>query len=144
MDVPGFTSAAISSCFLGVASHLLYFIRGEHHLESISIVVMATTLPFFIWVFLIVHHNETLLQAALFTIITWTCFFASLWASILIYRVFFHSLRSFPGPTMAKLTKLWGARNGATFRHFEIADNVHSQYGDFVRTGEGLSPLLGK
>ncbi|CAF9905510.1 MAG: hypothetical protein ALECFALPRED_001001 [Alectoria fallacina] len=67
-----------------------------------------------------------------------TSFSASLFTSILVYRIFFHRLRSFPGPFLAKTTKFWHvskvARNSDNFRQL---DNLYHRYGDFVRTAYG-------
>ncbi|KAL3476707.1 cytochrome P450 [Aspergillus californicus] len=56
--------------------------------------------------------------------------------SIVLYRAFFHRLRQFPGPWMAKVTKLSSTVRSLerTQYHLDLED-MHRQYGDFVRTG---------
>ena len=62
-------------------------------------------------------------------------YLSSLVLSTLIYRVYFHPLKSFPGSRLASLSKLyeaflnWHGRNGSVVR------DLHRQHGDFIRTG---------
>ncbi|PVI04480.1 cytochrome P450 [Periconia macrospinosa] len=61
----------------------------------------------------------------------------SLFSSIGVYRVFFHKLRSFPGPYLARVSKLWHVWKcvKSRSRNHLILDDLYKQYGDFVRTG---------
>lgn len=70
--------------------------------------------------------------------LTWSCFVFSLWTSMLVYRAFFHPLHKFPGPFGAKLTKLWTLRKviQSGLRWYQVLDELHEQYGDYVRTGQ--------
>ena len=65
---------------------------------------------------------------------------ASLFTSIAIYRVFFHKLRNFPGPLGARVSKFWHVGKLLRQPNFELLDDLHQQYGDFVRTGELVEP----
>ncbi|KAL9059749.1 MAG: hypothetical protein Q9162_001050 [Coniocarpon cinnabarinum] len=58
-----------------------------------------------------------------------------LYTSLIIYRVFFHRLRHFPGPRLAGITKLWHVYNTLDARNHELLHGIHKQYGDFVRIG---------
>ncbi|KAJ4396529.1 hypothetical protein N0V93_000749 [Gnomoniopsis smithogilvyi] len=63
-------------------------------------------------------------------------FNAGLFGSILIYRAFFHRLHRFPGPLPAKLTRFYAMKIAALTLQTHLAiENVHEQYGDFVRVG---------
>lgn len=56
--------------------------------------------------------------------------------SIFIYRVFFHRVRRFPGPFLAKITRFHGLY--VSIRHSKYHEkvfNMHEQYGRIVRTG---------
>ncbi|KAK0736748.1 hypothetical protein B0T21DRAFT_269701, partial [Apiosordaria backusii] len=60
-------------------------------------------------------------------------YLATLFTSIIVYRLFFHPLRHIPGPFIAKITKLygpWTARNGQM--HLEQTKLI-KKYGNFVR-----------
>lgn len=73
------------------------------------------------------------IESALFAT---ACFNAGLTISILVYRAFFHSLRQFPGPWNAKLSRLALVHRAIkrTQYHLDLQD-MHQRYGDFVRTG---------
>ncbi|KAH8829006.1 cytochrome P450 [Flagelloscypha sp. PMI_526] len=69
-------------------------------------------------------------------LLTPLCFNVGLWLSIALYRLFFHRIRAFPGPWLAKLTRLYAFRlNNETLQmHLKIKE-LHEEYGDFVRVG---------
>ncbi|KAM0293757.1 hypothetical protein ACHAPM_011479 [Fusarium culmorum] len=70
------------------------------------------------------------------TLLVATTYNVSLTASILVYRAFFHRLRSFPGPFMAKLSRFYSLLKVAkTTRGCEDIQRLHEEYGDIVRTG---------
>jgi hypothetical protein len=71
----------------------------------------------------------------------------SLFSSITIYRLFFHSLRKFPGPVGARISKLWHAWHAGSSKNHIVLDRLYHQYGTFVRTGEIFifsSPMYAK
>ncbi|KAH8203627.1 hypothetical protein TruAng_002157 [Truncatella angustata] len=56
--------------------------------------------------------------------------------SMVVYRLFFHRLRKFPGPVGAKLTKFYSASLAAkTVQYHKDVSQMHDRYGDFIRTG---------
>ncbi|KAF9632896.1 putative cytochrome p450 protein [Lasiodiplodia theobromae] len=62
-------------------------------------------------------------------------FVASLAVSTVVYRLFFHRLRKFPGPFGAKVSKFYGWYMSRNLQyHFEV-EKLHKKYGDVVRTG---------
>ncbi|KAI1452373.1 monooxygenase [Annulohypoxylon moriforme] len=63
-------------------------------------------------------------------------FYGGLFTSMVIYRVFFHRLRKFPGPLDVKISRFFSARRAAKKiqYHKEVAE-MHDKYGDFIRTG---------
>ncbi|KAJ7137813.1 cytochrome P450 [Mycena epipterygia] len=67
---------------------------------------------------------------------TYSAFIVALGASVIIYRISpWHPLAHIPGPTVAKITKLWGV--WVSFRgdqHLTVKA-LHDIYGPFVRTG---------
>ncbi|CAI6337129.1 unnamed protein product [Periconia digitata] len=147
-DVFGGTSQWISGTFhhfntylylytalAGISAHLLLFKYGEWHMQApvlfrlYVIATLSTTI-----LAIVVHGYETGTWRSLSLNIT---FMFSLFSSIGIYRVFFHRLKNFPGPIMARTTKLWHVWKCITARsrNHHVLDNIHKQYGDFVRTG---------
>jgi len=120
---------------LGVGSHLGYFIHGEHHLHSVRLLILLLTAPICIFV-VIARSDEHISNAAAGqkTGLIVVSYLGSLTTSILIYRVFAHPLRNFPGPFAAKLTKLSHViRLARSSDNYLQADRLHKIYGDIVR-----------
>ncbi|KAL5431697.1 hypothetical protein PMIN06_012223 [Paraphaeosphaeria minitans] len=119
----------------GVASFLVYFVRGEHHLHvKLYMQILITTLAL-----ASLGHaylNETTVLSAVAEVSGHACFFLhGLYGARSVYRLFLHPLRKFAGPTGAKLTSFWlswRVRHLDTFRQLR---NLHDQHGPFVRIG---------
>lgn len=63
-------------------------------------------------------------------------FFSTLITSIISYRVSpFHPLAKYPGPLLAKITKIQGMRMMATGKNHLYYKELHAQYGPYVRVG---------
>lgn len=142
LDPSNLTGLAALSAVAGILSHLAYFIHGEHHMEAPMLTLLAAVIPASIFTTLQVIYHASVSQAALTTSVISTAYVGALWTSIIIYRVFFHRLGSFPGPPMAKVSKLWHfSKLVGTNRtdNFRLINKMHNEYGPFVRTGT-LSP----
>jgi hypothetical protein len=64
-------------------------------------------------------------------------FLVGLGASIVVYRLFFHPLRHFPGRWGAKISRfytVWITKTSDFMYHHEL-ERLHAEFGDFVRTG---------
>lgn len=128
----------VVSALSGVASHIVFFIHGE--LDSIARQILfgllftpASILAIFF------SLGIPFLQASATTATIWGSFLSGLTTSIIAYRWFFHPLRKFPGPAMARTTKWWGAMKAAnSYQHHYEVQKLHDKYGDFVRIGESL------
>ncbi|KAF9644906.1 cytochrome P450 [Thelephora ganbajun] len=67
---------------------------------------------------------------------TLATYFATLIGSIAAYRVSpFHPLSRYPGPFIAKLSKLWMVFICSTGKQHEYYAYLHKKYGDIVRSG---------
>ncbi|PYI02316.1 cytochrome P450, partial [Aspergillus sclerotiicarbonarius CBS 121057] len=55
--------------------------------------------------------------------------------AIACYNLFLHPLRSFPGPPLARVSKLWSRIGNRTGRKAERIHHAHLQYGPVVRIG---------
>ena len=127
---------AIAAAVLGVFSHLFYFIRGEHHLQAPRLLLVALTAPLALFTFLTLRVNLTVIDATVLVTAIWWAYMGALWTSMAVYRVFFHRLRSFDGPLLWKISKPLGHVASTTkLDNYRIMERLHSQYGDFVRTG---------
>jgi Holliday junction resolvasome RuvABC ATP-dependent DNA helicase subunit len=56
-----------------------------------------------------------------------------------IYRVFFHRLRGYPGPFLAKLSQLWRVWRNLREENYLVLDELHRTYGEYVRVGMYVS-----
>lgn len=59
--------------------------------------------------------------------------FASLFITLLIYRLYLHPLSKFPGPLLAKLTSLWLYREAYHGTEASTLAALHAKYGPIVR-----------
>ncbi|KAL2783866.1 benzoate 4-monooxygenase cytochrome P450 [Aspergillus keveii] len=122
----------------GVVVHHGLFRRGEWHCSANSIILTYSTV--FASALLLASLTSDLfvgthpLTPPLVTKLH-LCHFAGLFSSVLVYRAFFHRLRRFPGPRLARLGSLYAvvlAHDLGIFRRYR---KVHQQYGDLVRVG---------
>ncbi|KIW13029.1 hypothetical protein PV08_08216 [Exophiala spinifera] len=121
----------------GVLSHWFYFIRGEHHVQGPLLLRLALVLPCLLLGGLWSYGGLDAISAGTLTLKCVSLYYAALWTSILVYRIFFHRLRRFPGPFMFKTSKLWHVYKLApNSDNYKQLDALHRQYGDFVRTGK--------
>jgi peptidoglycan/LPS O-acetylase OafA/YrhL len=121
----------------GALSHWTYFKHGEHHLQAALYFKLAFALPALIAGGLWQYTDLDGFQAIILTSKIVLSYYTALWTSILVYRTFFHRLRNFPGPFMARTSKLWHVwilRD--KLDNFRQLDEMHKVYGDFVRTGK--------
>ncbi|KAL3436403.1 cytochrome P450 [Aspergillus tetrazonus] len=119
----------------GILSHLVYFIRGEHHqyahrwitraLAGIAAVAIAT---------LRLTDWQPLLSLILTALIS-TSYFLGLYSSIGIYRVFFHPLRRFKGPFWARASNLYHMYIIRKSDNYLVMKKMHEKYGPIIRTG---------
>ena len=123
------------SAAVGILSHICIFIRGEHHLRAPFLfrlyVFLAVAL--FLSQNLILSYNVR--EAAYISALLISIYAAALFSSMTIYRIFFHRLRSFPGPPLAKVSKLWHMSKVLDAKQYLFLDSLREQYGDYVRTG---------
>ncbi|KAL4966006.1 cytochrome P450 [Aspergillus stella-maris] len=119
----------------GVASHLVVFIRGEWDgvVLSLTKFYMAADIVLLMGV-LKLSESGTLNGLSCFLALN-IGYWLGLFGSIALYRAFFHPLRSFPGPPLAKISALWSvSRNLKTdFNFHGQVHEMHQKYGDFVR-----------
>ena len=136
---PTLAVIAAGSAFLGVFLHLTWFIHGEHLIYAPRYFVTAIFGPGLIGTALWYYLAYTPLWAFLSVTTGFLSFYAGLFSSITIYRLYFHPLRHFPGPPGAKFWQFDHVRRvSAKCDGFKYLDALHHQYGDFVRVGPNL------
>ena len=127
----------------GVLSHILIFIRNEHHIRAPQIFRLFLLLSLFLFIGEArIWTLSTSAQAASASALIVLSYSASLFTSILIYRILFHPLRHFPGPIGARVSKFWHVGKLLSQPNFKVLDELHQQYGEFVRTGEHRGTIV--
>lgn len=126
---------AIIGATLGVASHLGYFIHGEHHMQATKITAFFLLAPLLLFVMVLRDlEGHSYIEAGKITAVGTTSYFLALSASLLIYRTFFHPLRNFPGPFSARLSKIVHVlRIAKDSKNYLLSDQMFEKYGEFVR-----------
>lgn len=118
----------------GVLTHIAIFRRGEWDVASPSVFVFYSTV--FAAAALLSYSN--FVSAPLSAIVQMAgSHVAALYSSMLVYRAFFHRLSKYPGPFLARLTNFYITALSVKRLHlFKEVQQLHQQYGDFVRLGE--------
>lgn len=133
---------AITSFLAGVAVHCGIFIRGEWHMRITHIIVTHIIFCGALFYYLFSHYGS--LDNAIFALVLgFSCYLTSLFASMTTYRLFFHATSAFPGPRLAAVTKLWHVWHTLDSRNYLFLQRLHSEYGEFVRTGKQQSHETG-
>ncbi|KAE9378415.1 cytochrome P450 monooxygenase-like protein [Stipitochalara longipes BDJ] len=128
---------AIIGATLGVASHLGYFINGEHHMQATKITAFFIIAPLAVFAITLREiASHSYIEAGKITGVGTVSYFTALSTSILIYRACFHPLRNFPGPFSAKLSKIIHVfRIAKDSKNFLLNEEMFEKYGEFVRVG---------
>lgn len=119
----------------GVTSHLTYFIRGDHHLQATSYAKLGAATLFAIALLEYTLEDAPPSRAIRIAFHLEASFLTGLFISILIYRLAFHPLRRFPGPLSLRVSKLAHSWRSRKLDNYLQLEDLHQQYGDFVRTG---------
>ena len=125
----------ILASIAGLASHLLYFIHGEHHMNAPRYLLAYIALFFTIQSYEVRFHGRPYIQATQWAATVFTAYSFTLFGSMVVYRTCFHRLRSFPGPRLARVSKLWHVYQARHSQNHLLMNRLHEEYGPFVRTG---------
>lgn len=109
----------------GIASHVFIFVREEWHVQA------PTLFKVYALICCVLGVAEGLKCCLLIA----SCYAAALFSSMLVYRVFFHPLRNFPGPRLAGVTKFWHMYHCRDSKNHLLLNRLHCKYGPLVRTG---------
>ncbi|KAJ6035940.1 hypothetical protein N7540_000219 [Penicillium herquei] len=121
-----------SLALLGLASHI-FFVRHRNVDRLVGIGFLPyLCVQFGLWILLSIRSDP--FQSGIFLFLANASFYAPLFTSISIYRLFFHPLKSFPGPTMARLTTWWAVSKLVMGKQrYQHHHELHEQYGKIVR-----------
>ncbi|CAJ2511289.1 Uu.00g069140.m01.CDS01 [Anthostomella pinea] len=128
---------------LGILSHRLYFIRGEHHLKApLYFGLWALASVFVVSIFHAANafeplHGNVRTDINAFEALARlnAAFFLPLFTSMVVYRLLEHPLRHFPGPRLLATSKLWHVSYMFTKKNHLFLDDLYHKYGSIVRTG---------
>ncbi|KAK2778748.1 hypothetical protein FQN52_005483 [Onygenales sp. PD_12] len=119
----------------GVVLHLGYFIHGEHHTEAFTIFKLLFVVPPLTVVALVYALHFSVHDAIVNVAIWWGSFAGALYTSMFVYRGLFHRLRRFPGPPLAKYSKLYHVTQILKKNNDKVIRKWHDKYGSYVRIG---------
>jgi hypothetical protein len=126
--------AIVASVFSCIVHHGL-FIQGEWHLQAPTILACHILIFPVVFSLEVLSGSKDFHQGCLRSLFIGTAYIASLLLSIATYRLLFHRLRTFPGPRLAALSKLWHVWKCRDSRGHLVLDDWYSKYGTIVRTG---------
>ena len=126
----------IDAAVAGIIAHCGLFIRVEWHLEGPKVMFGHIALGSLAWWFFLRHESVTISEHIRLCSLVFGSYIISLFSSIVIYRLFFHRLRDFPGSRLAAASKLWHIFKCRHSKNFRILEDTYRQYGQFVRTGK--------
>ena len=119
----------------GVVSHLCVFIWGEWHLYTPFLFLLYSSLSVIVVLAELFNAHEDAAGASATALMILLTYAISLFTSMIIYRVFFHPLRKFPGPLLGRISKLWHTYHSWDGKNYLFLDEMHRKYGSIVRTG---------
>lgn len=119
----------------GVASHRLYFHRGEHHLYGVRYIQFLFLFCAISTAVLVRVGDRPIGQACAEVFSLVVCYLVGLYTSLLAYRVFLSPLNRFPGPFGARISSLWWSAQLTEHDAYKKILSLHETYGDFVRIG---------
>lgn len=134
MMAPTYLTAIAPFC-LGVVMHFGFFIRGEWHLQAPTIFIAHSIALVLLFARQLISSLPLWYGVAIPSV----AYLYGLLSSLAVYRLFLHRLRSFPGPRMAAVSKLWHVFLCRDSRNHLVLESWRQKYGTFVRTGEFVS-----
>lgn len=136
MILTSLSHAGLIAALAGPISHHLIWIRCEW--DAIFYKITAAALVFQPLALLLLRFGGAHLVTSLVALsVLQTSYLVSLFTSIAIYRLFFHSTGKFPGPFWARLWQWWKVYQFAkSEKPYGIVHELHQKYGDVVRIGQ--------
>jgi hypothetical protein len=97
---------------------------------------IATLVPL-IWMLILALQlrDESLSSAVQGATLLLGTYATGVYGSMIIYRLFFHPLRHFPGPVLARVSKFWHVFRLSGLQNQLLLEDLHQKYGDIVRVG---------
>ncbi|KAF2683642.1 cytochrome P450 [Lentithecium fluviatile CBS 122367] len=122
------------SLLSGVLSEAFLFSRGEWDRHAPRIVKISLLLTASSHLLFWKGFGLTFAASIQETSLHGVTVLAGIFGSMITYRLFFHRLRTFPGPLPARVSAFWVIKqNYPNLRFFIKLRELHDRYGDFVR-----------
>jgi hypothetical protein len=116
----------------GIATHLLFFNRGEHHMYATRYLILAFSTS----VAALTHYaGQSVKESSNQSSSVLGYFLRGLYGSLIIYRLFFNPLNKFPGPYLNRLSTFNLVLRLSNFDANKHFYELHQKYGKFVRIG---------
>lgn len=129
----------------GVAAHLFVFRIGEWDLAAVKIIVSLAVAQFIGFATLLGVLDVDIISPfaiARFAATLGFAFVGGIFGSMLVYRGFFHRLKAFPGPFLARFSNLYATGLSVKNLHlYEEVQKLHKEHGDYVRLGAATLSL---
>ncbi|KAH0615346.1 uncharacterized protein H6S33_000982 [Morchella sextelata] len=135
-DLPLYQLSLISFT-TAVTSHITYFCHSERDLIAKQIFLVAIFAPLAVQSLFQFHLKLPFWSCVELTSTIYGSFLLGMWSSMVVYRIWFHPLRNFPGPFWAKVTKFWIPYTHwkTNWQYHLVMLELHKKYGDIVRIG---------
>lgn len=131
------TNHELLGCFAaGVVLHHAVFRHGEWDAHSDTLLHVTIAAQVLLSLFAHELFSESVAASLQHGMLWLASATAGLFTSMLVYRVFFHRLRHFPGPFGSRISQFY--MTWKCYRRGQIYEDVralHRQYGDYVRVG---------
>jgi flagellar biosynthesis protein FliQ len=125
----------VFALIVGVFSHLTYFIHGEHLTNIPKLLAVVFFAQCALLFFLNAMYGFSKLSALSILFRLSASYAVGVWTSMLIYRIFFHPLKNWPGPFAARITQFHRVFQVRKLDQYRYLQSLHNRYGDFVRIG---------
>ena len=120
---------------LGILPHVAWFIRGEHDFYSRKYAFVWAASQAVGFHALTKLAEQTWPVACVSLLLLSLVYFTSVFASMAVYRVFFHRLKRFPGPLSWRINKLAQVIANPDSKGYRHLHRLHERYGDYVCIG---------
>ncbi|GLA77870.1 hypothetical protein AtubIFM55763_010061 [Aspergillus tubingensis] len=135
-------STTLTAALAGVFSHLTYFQRGEHQLYGTTYTQVFGVLYATAVAYLHVSWGTVWREALVTVSLHAASYLLGTFSSLLLYRLVFHPLGSFPGPWLARISDFWlVSQMKNNNKHVKLVE-LHEKYGPYVRIGPSTLSVI--
>lgn len=113
----------LTSVFLGLATHR--FVKS-HEPDALLFISYMGIILWLVALEQVKTNGDTLVHALRRTFLAALTFCSTLGGSIVVRRVFFHPLSSYPGTVLARISRLWNVRIVISSKHYRVVRRMRS------------------